>query len=522
MIKHLNVAIQIYYLDYLVVLILALVLFSWLQNSPTLPEPDSFYHAKVAQFLSEGRVLHQLPWLQETELKDNFVDHHFLYHLLLVPFVKFINPLIGVKVATIVFASIAVLLVYWLFKKFAVKWPFLFIIALISSQPWLFRASLVKAPVVFLSLILLSFYSVSHYQYKLLALISFLSVWLYGGWPLIPALVILYVALVWLLEKIRTKESLWQKVKSFLHIKKYQIVPWPAVLYCFGGIIGGLVINPYFPQNLKFYWQQIIEIAVINQQSAISVGGEWYPYGLINLMADAPLACVLLALGLLAFILSWKKQSSFSWLWGLLAIIFFVLTLKSRRHVEFFIPFVVIFSAFCWSDFFKKCYPDFKKSLKTAERLIIAGLLTALALALAMHLPQDLLRAKNFIKNGWPLTRYQQAAEWLKNNTPQGAIVFNADWDDFPFLFYYGDHNYYLTGLDPTFMYHKNPAKYQQYVDVTLGKRQLELRQIIKNEFKADYVFLDTEHKAFEDKLKFSPDFLKVYADGEARVYQIK
>jgi len=505
--------------DYFIVLLLALVLFSWLQASPTLPEPDSFYHAKIASILSEGRILQEFPWLQETNFKDNFVDHHFLYHLLLVPFVKIFNPLVGIKVATALFASLAILLIYWLFKKFQVKWPFLFILALLSSEPWLFRASLVKAPVVLLSFTVLSFYFLAHYKYKLLALVSFLSVWLYAGWPLLAALAILYALVVWLLERIKQEDSIWFRVKGLLKIKKNQIIPWTGVCYCLAGMVLGLVINPYFPKNLNFYWQQIVQIALVNQQSSIGVGGEWYPYGFLKLVSDAPLVCALLAVSILLFVLSLKKQSVYSWTWSILAIAFFVLTLKSRRNVEFFIPLTVIFSAFCFSDYFKKFH--FSKIVKKCVQTILGGVFAVILLGFIFLIPKDILAVKKDMRSGWPISHYQKASNWLWQNSLAGAIVFNSDWDDWPFLFYYNSHNYYLTGLDPTFMYQKNSERYQKYVDVTLGKSQFELKQIIKDEFKAGYVFLDTKHKAFEDKLKYSPDFLKVYSDDEAVIYKI-
>lgn len=512
-----------YYFDYFIVLLLALVLFSWLQASPTLPEPDSFYHAKIAQFISQGKILHQFPWLSETSLKDNFVDHHFLYHLLLVPFVKLFDPLVGVKVATVIFASFLTLTIYWLFKQFQVKWPFLFTAMLMAIQPWLFRVSLVKAPAVFLILFLLAFYCLIHQKTILLFLLSFLGVWLYAGWPLIPVMVILYVLLVWLLEKTKIKESLWQKVKNFLKIKKQQIIPWPGIMYCLGGVVGGIILNPYFPNNLKFYWQQIVKIAVINQQGIIGVGGEWYPYGLVKLVSDAPLACALLLVSILVFIFTLRKQSIYSWLWALLSFGFFLLTLKSRRYVELFVPFIIIFSAFSLSDFIK--YYSLKKiwvDLGIVWQVVFSAFFILIALGFIINIPRDLKIVKRDIKNGLALTHYQKASQYLKENSPQNSLVFNADWDDFPALFYYNDHNYYLIGLDPTFMYERNPARYQQYVEITLGASRQNLGEVIHEEFKADYIFSDNGHLALENQLKFNTNFIKVYQDSESQIYQIK
>jgi len=509
-------------LDYFIVWLLALILFAWLQASATLPEPDSFYHAKMAELLGQGQILHQLPWLQETALNSSFVDHHFLYHLLLVPFVKVMPPLLGVKLATVIFASLAVALVYRLFKKFEIKWPFLFVSVLLVSQPWLFRASLVKAPVVLLSLVILSFYCLSHHRHWCLAVISFLAVWLYAGWPLIPAMAIIYILIIRCLEKFRKDDSIWFKVKSFLSVSKNQIVPWRGGLYCLGGVLAGIAFNPYFPNNLIFYWQQIVQIALINYQKVIGVGGEWYPYGFWQLISDAAIVCALLIVSWLLFIITIKKQSVYSWTWGLLALVFFVLTLKSRRNVEFFIPFSVIFSAFVFTNYFNKfSFNDLLTLVGRKWRVFfqISGLL--IILIFAVHAPADVLAVKKDIKNGWPLDHYLGASQWLIANSPEGAIVFHADWDDFPFLFYHNSHNYYLVGLDPTFMYQKDPGRYQQYVDVTLGKQRFDLKQIIRGNFNARYVFLDSEHISFNNNLRLDPGFKLVYQDHEGKVYQI-
>jgi len=509
------------YLDYFIVLIIALVLFSWLQASPALPEPDSFYHAKMAQILSQGQVLQQFPWLAETGLAGAFVDHHFLYHLLLVPFVLLFNPLIGVKIATVIFATLLVLTVYFLFKKFHIRTPFIFVAFLLMSQPWLFRASLVKAPMVFLIFLLLAFYFLTHGRWLALAVVSFLSVWLYAGWPLLPFLILIYLFFYWLLEKFRTENSIWYSFKQFFNRQKKSF-PWRALSYGFGGALAGLVINPYFPKNLGFYWQQLVEISIINYQKVIGVGGEWYPYGLLKLAADAPLACSLLAVGLMLFALTFKKQSIYAWTWLVLALIFFGLTLKSQRYVEFFIPVTVIFAAFCFSDYLKKLsrfHLGVLMNVGWQALFLLFGLV--LAAGFLFKLPADLAKVKQDIKNGWPLTHYRAAAGWLEQNAPAGAIVFNADWDDFPFLFYYNSRNYYLTGLDPTFMYRRDKNKYQEYLDITLGKNSKELAKTIKNQFKADYVFLDKNHGNLKRILDYLKGTVKVYEDGEALIYKV-
>ncbi|MBU1037117.1 hypothetical protein KKF32_03710 [Patescibacteria group bacterium] len=499
-----------YLFDYFLVVLLALTLFFWLQSSQTLPEPDSFYHAKVSELLSSGKILKQLPWLQETNLKDVFVDHHFLYHLLLIPVVSFFNPLVGVKAATVIFATLLVLIIYWLFKQYHIKWPFIFICFLLAAQPWLFRISLVKVPVVFLILMILAFYCLTHQKKILLFIIAFASVWLYAGWPLIVVMGVLYAILVKIVKIIRRKHQTNQKLLS----------PASELACLGGGILAGIVINPYFPANLFFYWQQFVKIAVINYHRVIGVGGEWYPYGFLKLITDAPLICSLLLVGIFVFILTLKKQSVYSWLWGVLGIAFFLLTLKSRRYVEVYVPFTVIFFAFSLSDFIKsriaqKLWLGLSRTWKWTFSLLFSVIL----LGLIINIPYDLRTVKKDMEQGFPLNHYQKASSWLRENTPLHSVIFHADWDDFPALFYYNDHNYYLTGLDPTFMYEYNKEKYWQYVNITLGSRQIDLGKIIQEQFKADYVFLDKKHQTLDNTLKLNPNFTLLYEDSESKIY---
>ena len=44
------------------------------------------------------------------------------------------------------------------------------------------------------------------------------------------------------------------------------------------------------------------------------------------------------------------------------------------------------------------------------------------------------------------------ASAWLADHTPAGSLVFNADWVEFPELFYYDQRNVYVTGLDPRYL----------------------------------------------------------------------
>jgi len=102
-----------YKLDYLILFIISALHYGRLQWNDFVSDPDAFYHARIAQLISEGTVLKTLPWMQFSTIRDNFTDHQLLYHALMSPFTYFFDPLIGAKIATVVFSVLSILVFYW-------------------------------------------------------------------------------------------------------------------------------------------------------------------------------------------------------------------------------------------------------------------------------------------------------------------------------------------------------------------------------------------------------------------------
>ena len=518
--KGFNLIFSKFKLDYIFVFIILIIFFSWVQGNFTLPEPDSFYHAKIAEYLSQGKVLNQFPWLQETNLAEKFVDHHFLYHLILVPFVVLFEPLVGVKIATIILASLFLFIIYWLFKKFKIYLPFIYLV-LIPLSFWLFRANLVKAPIAFFILLLLAYYFLEANKFIGLGAMAFLSVWLYAGWPILLAMVLIYLLACLFLEAIKTRGRSFHKIRLVGLFKDFR-GPWKAAAAAFIGILAGLAINPYFPNNLGFYWTQIVKIALVNYHKIIDVGNEWNPSSIYTIITTNPLICSLLITGILLFVLSYKKQTARALTWGILAVAFLALTLKSQRNIEFFIPVAVIFFAFGFDGYLKTFpKPDLRKIFSFRPLTIASVFLTVLIFNFLFIAPFYLVQVKKQLLNGFTINHFQAVSLWLKDHAPDKSIIFNASWSDFPFLFYYNDSNYYLSGLDPTFMYEKSKDKYWLYRDVTSGGVKNNLAIIIKHVFKADYVVLEPFYEEFNKNLEASESFEMVYKDDEAVVYEV-
>ena len=80
-------------------------------------------------------------------------------------------------------------------------------------------------------------------------------------------------------------------------------------------------------------------------------------------------------------------------------------------------------------------------------------------------------------------------AEWLGEHGPRGERVFTAQWADSAPLFYSAPQLQSLVALDPTLFYAQDPARFQEYVDVILG-RSPDPAAAIRRDFGARWVTL--------------------------------
>ena len=519
-------------LVYLLVFVVAFLVFFYLQSAPVFADPDSFYHAKIGVLIKEaGEAVRQFPWLQFTVLKEGYTDHHFLYHLLLVPFVSVLPPLIGTKLAAIIFASLAIVFVYWFLRAHGVRGAIFYALFLLVLQPFIFRISLAKVPVLSLIFLLVALYFLHHRKKWQLFVLSFFYVWLYAGWPLI----IIFAAIYLLIDAIMQMAGKARHYKMLSFFKKISIFnkrssdffAWPRLkllAIVIGGTVAGLFLNPYFPKNLKFYWYQTYKIAVVNYQKLIGVGAEWYPYDIENLFRDTFFAIILFSIGFCLLLLSLEKQSKFSWAFLVFSFIFLALTLKSRRNVEYFVPMLVIFCAFSVDGFIRANFKNISKFFKKRKSIIPPLRVIAVALFCIICIfigQQEIVSARKILSDGYKFTYLEKSSRYLHINASEGDIVFHSDWDEFPSLFYHNSRNYYIIGLDPTFMYEYDQQKYWQYVDVTLGRKSEQIYDIIKESFKANYVLATQDHQGLIHNLSVNFYFEKVYEDEEAVIFKV-
>jgi hypothetical protein len=398
------------------------------------------------------------------------------------------------------------------------------------------RMSVAKATSLSLCFLFLGILFIIEKKYILLFVISLIYVWLYGGFVLLTGISFLFIMSMGIQNVLDNKSD----------IMKAKVIYLPALKFFFNGIftkdalkigsatiggnLAGIVINPYFSANIEFYWVQIYKIAMVGSPGAFDLGRGWYatPW---QLMLLETLAVIIVLVALLYLLLRFKVKVNNTFVFAaVVAIAFLVLTKRSLRMFEYAAP--------VWAWFLAIGFAGLKETVtgeqlrtrlkkifwrtglsKTATVVIVAVAIGAFSFSLY----DGLKFVKNSLNNH-PLHHLSGPAEWLENNTAPGAIVFNAGWDDWPFLFYFNSSNTYLVGLDPMFMHEHDQQKYNVWFNIVTGRDGEELHKKITTHFNSHYVVVSKKRKFLRliRNLNYSENIHKVFEDRQGYVYALR
>lgn len=464
-------------------------------STPNLPDNDGYYHIKLAWLMRTEGLKPDFPWLPLSILNQkDYYDHHFLYHVALIPF-TFGNLRIGAKFAAVAFSALAFLAIWFLLYRQKVPFAWLWALALLGiSDAFLFRMSIPRAQSLSLGVMALGLAWMLEGKYKHLAVLSFLYVWMYDAFPLMLALAGLYTIAILLMEKrLDLRPILWTTI----------------------GIAAGLVINPYFPQNLIFTYHHLLPKFQV--ADSVKVGNEWYPYNTAQILDNSLFALIAFVSGSLALGLTGQRMNTRTATAFLIALLFGVMFFTARRFVEYFPPFALIFAAFAWSAMFD-VEDNFMQRLSGKVQTLVPVFVLGIAIVVGMF--KAFPAVQNQMAKSKPSDLYGGASLWLLQNSKEGELVFQTDWDDFPRLFYYNTRNVYLIGLDPTYMQIYDADLYDQWVSITRGEVE-DPSVLIRSRFHAHYVHSDLHHTDFIAQAEKDPGLREVYRDTQSVLFEV-
>jgi hypothetical protein len=292
---------------------------------------DGYYHVRWSQLLWDGlRAGHFPPrfeWLPLTTLNArDYVDHHLLFHLMQAPFTRFGDEILGAKISAWLFASLAVFSCYWLMVRHRVTTPLLWLAALLaSSSPFLFRMNMTKAMSVSIVMLIVGINLLFRRKYLWLLPLAFVFTLTYDMFVLLGAAAVIWTCVV-----------AWSE-------RRFE---WRPVLWVSVGVAAGLVVNPYFPHNLRLLYEHAVMKLRVSDEERPSVGNEWYPYDSWVFLSNCAVAFCAMLVGYVTFRWEDRKRAQAPLFFLALSTLLLVANAKWRRYAEFFPPFAVLFAAF--------------------------------------------------------------------------------------------------------------------------------------------------------------------------------
>ncbi|MCA1603660.1 MAG: hypothetical protein LC776_19145, partial [Acidobacteria bacterium] len=358
-------------------------------------------------------------------------------------------------------------------------------------------------------------------KYRLIAPLAFIFTLTYDMFVLLILAVLIWVAVIGWTER------------------RFE---WQPIVWVLAGTAVGFIINPYFPKNLHLFYQHL-KIKLVPSDFSTKVGQEWYPYNSWEFIGNSLVACVAMVVGYIAFDPADRKRAHHSLFFLIFSTALMIMTARWKRIAEYWPPFAVMFSAFAlqpWlvgagsaltgrsTDLLKELQPFLDRNGPgpqpiADDRMELARTIGAAVIAVLLGVVMlfNLRATVGDIKSSESHDYYRAGAEWMRANVTPAQRVFNTDWDDFPRLFYYDPSHNYVSGLDPTYLFDRDPALSKLYDRITLGDEE-DPGPLIRDRFGAHFVFTDNAHDKFFNNAIESGWFDIVYEDTDCTILRIR
>ncbi len=462
--------------------------FAWLQaRTPHLVDQDSYYHARYAQLLPERGLSREFPWMRESIWRDRFSDKDLLFHAILAPFCRGEDVVGGAKAAAWGFdAAIVVALALVLTRHgFRAPWLWVLLVPALGNH-WLFRMLEVRGHLLSVFLFLLGVHFLLAKKSLGLYVVGFVFAWSYAA----PHLLVGFAAVDAVARSIDERRFVWKPLAASA-----------------GGVVAGLIVHPYFPNDLQLWWVQNVLVLSrawgVQGEAALRLGGEFAPVTTRDLLLTATLPALCLAGAFLAAVFRRDELSARTRMLAAYAVAAFALYCLSAKFVEYFAPLALLVAASVVSDLWPEGAG--RRVLLVLAVLVVGGLLATKSLS-------DTRRAVKAL----PAPDLEGASKWIRANVPAGETIVHVDWGDFVQLFCFDPTHRYLVGLDPTFGYERDASRMRLLEDIRFRRRPLDPKELART-FGGKWLVLKSRDVPLASDALLSP----AYEDDGAAVYRL-
>jgi hypothetical protein len=431
-------------------------------------DADTAYHVAVGRLIREHGILHAFPWTPFSWLADHYADKELLFHLLFVPLAG-LDWIAAAKIVGTLAGAAALFSLYSVLSAERVRLAGLWaLVPLAASGVFVFRFALVRPHLLSIALALAALWAASRGRLAILAVTSAIYPWAYVAWQL-PVVLVLLAEGARLLSGERCR--------------------WKPAAAAAGGVALGLALHPNAANLLRFAWIQIVEVlfrTAWGAKAGFELGKEFAPFTALQ-WSRWLLAGSLMAVS--GLVLAWRsrRDGSTPLAFALAALAFGVLTVRTARFAEYFVPFSAASLAFA--------------SRSIPWRFLPQGVLCASAiytLAAGTGTVAGLATRTEDVK--------PYVASFLQQKIPPGSQVFTCEWGLTGELMLALPERRFIVALDPTLFYVKDPELYRLWYRLP-REAPPGAAETIRRRFGARYVLCvdKPDWSAFAERLLSEP-----------------
>jgi hypothetical protein len=448
-------------------------------------DADTAYHAAVGQLIRDHGILRSFPWTPFSWLSDHYADKELLFHLLFIPFLG-LGWITASKIVGTVLGAGLLSLLYLVLRaekvRFAGLWALL---PLVASDVFLFRFGLVRPHLMSIPLAVIVLWAAARGRLALLAAAAAIYPWAYVAFWQLPLVLLVAVEGARLLsgESIRWK-------------------PAAAVL---AGLLTGWALHPNAWNLMEFNWIIMADVlfrAAWQSREGIELGLEFLPFSATQ-WGRWLLACTIMAAT--AFFVAWRNRKTEPTIlaFAFSAVAFGLLTLRTARFAEYFIPFSAAAMALASRSIPWRNLPIAVFGIS----LLYSGVPLAETL-------QGLGSRNELIP--------PSSASWLRQQIPAGSQVFTTEWGHTGTYMLALPDRKFIVALDPTLFLVKDPELYRIWFTIPRQPRA-GMAETIRQRFGARYVisYSDDRFDRFYDLLETEPGVRTLLVTDRLMVYDL-
>lgn len=330
---------------------------------------------------------------------------------------------------------------------------------------------------------------------------------------------------------------------SIVRIINKQSIEKNKAIAMLSGIVAGALLRPHPIATLELNYIQLVELLIQKIKGfKLAFGFELFPVGLFGL----PLF-ILITFIMLVLLFVWLAKKGLSGVTisekiamltlMILTTFYLLLTLfVMGRAIDFFVSYLSLFAAFNLTLYFRYELGEIDNPTHRLVKVIIVSVVIGLASYNSFRLLGQFGKYLSSEANPYG---QKASLELIEKDSKSGDIIFHLGWARFPQLFFWDQHNHYISAMDPIFLFAYNPSLYWESHflstgeggEYTCSQRRCTKEEAIKTDFvlrdhfKASYIYITALRGAWPELfyyLVFHPDkYKRIFLDQDVAIFKV-